>query len=159
MVEAVRLHQATSLQRARVRLGAAAAATRRGASRFRRELRAFRRTRPFWGGLWLALAGIEIVYWTQNPIALVVGGGWGRSAGYVIGGGLVLLGVAAWFTPLYRALFGILGFLLGLGAFVGANLGGFLLGSVLAILGGSMVWGWGEKQPRRPRRGRRAAGS
>ena len=138
----------------------AGTATYRVAGRARRGFRAFRRTRPFWGGFWLALAGIEIIYWTRNPIAMLVGGGWGQSAGYMIGGGLVLLGLASWFTPLYRSLFGILGFLFGLGAFIGANLGGFLLGSLLAILGGSMVWGWGEKKSRRAsHRGRRAATS
>ena len=43
--------------------------------------------------------------------------------------------------------------------FVAANLGGYLVGSVLGIVGGSLVWAWGEKAPRRARGGRRRAGA
>lgn len=116
--------------------------------------RAFRRTRPFWGGLWCMAAGAWIIRSMFFSFVLAVSGGWSHSAGYILGGGLVLFGLVAWFAPHYRALVGVLAVLLGLAAFVAANLGGYLLGSVLAILGGSMVWAWGEKAPRRARGGR-----
>lgn len=123
----------------------------------RQWFRAFRRTRPFWGGLWCIAAGAWIVRSMFFTFVLAVSGGWSYSAGYILGGGLVLFGVVAWFAPHYRALVGILAVLLGLAAFVAANLGGYLLGSVLAIVGGSMVWAWGEKAPKRARGGRRRA--
>lgn len=117
-----------------------------------RWFRAFRRTRPFWGGLWLALGGVVVVKLNSYPIGIAMAGGFNRSGGYILGGSMVLFGMVAWFSPLYARLVGVLGVLAALAAFVGSNLGGFLLGSVLGIVGGSMIWGWGEL----PARSRRA---
>lgn len=120
----------------------------------RRWFRAWRRTRPFWGGLWTVLAGAEIIKAMSFSIGLALTGGWSHSAGYVMGGGLVLFGLTAWFAPHYRGLAGIVAFLIALGAFPTANLGGYLLGSVLGIIGASMIWSWGPKKPRTTRRHR-----
>lgn len=121
--------------------------------------RAFRRTRPFWGGLWCIAAGAWIIRSMFFSFVLAVSGGWSYSAGYILGGGLVLFGLVSWFAPHYRSLLGIMAVLLSLAAFVAANLGGYLVGSVLGIVGGSLVWAWGEKAPRRARGGRRRAGA
>lgn len=121
-----------------------------------RAFRAFRRTRPFWGALWLALGGLVVVHFARSPLTMVVGGGWSSSAGYILGGAMVMFALVALVAPLYRGLAGITGVLLGLAAFISANLGGFLVGTVLAIVGGSMIWGWGEKKPRRARASRHA---
>lgn len=120
----------------------------------RRWFRAWRRTRPFWGGLWTVLAGAEIIKAMSFSVGLALTGGWSHSAGYVMGGGLVLFGLTAWFAPHYRGLAGIVAFLIALGAFPTANLGGYLVGSVLGIVGSSMIWSWGPKKPRTPRRHR-----
>jgi hypothetical protein len=119
-----------------------------------RWFRAFRRTRPFWGGLWLMLAGAVVIRVMFFPIGLAMTGGFNTSAGYILGGALLLFGAVAWFAPHYSGLVGIRGVLAALAAFVGANLGGFLVGTVLGIIGGSMVWGWGPKKPKRARRSR-----
>ncbi len=121
--------------------------------------RAFRRTRPFWGGLWCIAAGAWIIRSMFFSFVLAVSGGWSYSAGYILGGGLVLFGLVSWFAPHYRSLLGIMAVLLSLAAFVAANLGGYLVGSVLGIVGGSRVWAWGETAPRRARGGRRRAGA
>lgn len=117
-----------------------------------RWFRAFRRTRPFWGGLWLALGGLVVIHFSRAPLGLALGAGWSSSAGYILGGGMVMFALVAWFAPHYSGLVGFVGVLLALAAFIAANLGGFLIGTVLGIFGGSMVWGWGEKRPRRSRR-------
>lgn len=109
---------------------------------------AFRRTRPFWGALWLGLGGAAVIHFSRAPLGLAIGGGWNASAGYILGGGMVMFALVAWFAPHYSALVGLVGVLLALAAFIAANLGGFLVGTVLGIFGGSMVWGWGEKRPR-----------
>ena len=110
--------------------------------------RAFRRTRPFWGGLWLGLGGAVVVHFARSPLAFAIGGGWNSTAGYILGGGMVMFALVAWFAPHYSGLVGVVVVLLALAAFIGANLGGFMIGTVLGIVGGSMVWGWGEKRPR-----------
>ncbi|UDY23201.1 DUF6114 domain-containing protein [Nocardioides sp. Kera G14] len=117
----------------------------------RLSFRAFRRTRPFWGGLWTILAGVWIIRAMSFSIGLALTGGWSYSAGYIMGGGLVLFGLVAWVTPSHRGLAGIAAFLIALGAFPAANLGGYLVGSVAGIIGSSMIWAWGEKRLRSPK--------
>lgn len=125
-----------------------------------RWFRAFRRTRPFWGGLWLALGGLAVVKLNSYPIGVAMAGGFNHSSGYILGGAMLLFGLTAWFSPLYARMLGLFGVLASLAAFVGSNLGGFLIGTLLGIIGGSMIWGWGELRPRgrRTRRERRAGG-
>ena len=127
----------------------------RGLNSARLLFRAFRRTRPFWGGLWTMLAGIWIIRAMNFGIGMAITGGWNYSAGYTLGGALVLFGATAWVAPHYKSLVGIMAFAVALIAFVAANLGGYLIGTLLGILGGSMIWAWGEKSPKRDR-GRRA---
>lgn len=113
---------------------------------------AWRRTRPFWGGLWCVVAGAEIIKFMHFSIGLSLTGGWNYSAGYVMGGGLILFGLTGWFAPHFKSLAGVIAFLISLAAFPTANLGGFLLGSVLGIVGSSMMWSWGPKRPSRRQR-------
>lgn len=84
-------------------------------------------------------------------IGIALTGGWSYSAGYVMGGGLILFALVAIFTPHYKSLAGVMAYLIALGAFPTANLGGFLLGSVLGVIGASMIWSWGPKKPSRRR--------
>jgi len=117
-----------------------------------RWFRAVRRTRPFWGALWLLLGGYDVLYFSRTPVNLVIAKGFNGSAGYILGGGMMLFAAVALVAPHYKSLVGLMGVLLALAAFIGVNLGGFLIGTVLGILGGSMIWGWGEKKPRKQRR-------
>lgn len=116
--------------------------------------RAWRRTRPFWGAVWTILAGAEIVKMMSFSFGLALTGGWAYSAGYVMGGGLILMGLVALLTPHYKGLAGVIAFLVALGAFPTANLGGYLVGSVLGIIGSSMIVSWGPKKPSRRLRSR-----
>ena len=120
----------------------------------RRWFRAWRHTRPFWGGLWTILAGLWIIRFMSFSIGLALTGGWSYSAGYVMGGGLILFGLVAWFAPFYKGLCGLVAFLIALGAFPTANLGGFLVGSILGIIGSSVIMSWGPKRPSRRQRAR-----
>lgn len=128
----------TGWQRVLHRLGAA-----------RVWFRAFRRTRPFWGSLWAILGGAWIIKMMDFTFYLVVTGGWSYAAGYVMGGGMALFGLISMVKPEFKNISGLIVFLLALVAFPTANLGGFLVGTILGIIGGSMIWSWGEKKPRR----------
>lgn len=59
-----------------------------------------------------------------------------------LGFGLVACGVSTWLQPSTRMLAGILGFGFSLAALPGAILGGFLLGSVLEVLGAAAALAW-----------------
>ncbi|WP_436501505.1 DUF6114 domain-containing protein [Actinokineospora sp. HUAS TT18] len=114
-----------------------------------RWFRDFRRTRPFWGGLWMMLGGWTIMSLTFAPVVVMLSAGASGVAGYVTGGGLIVLGLIAWFAPTQRLVAGVMGGILAVAAFVASNLGGFLLGTLLGILGSAMVFGWGPKKQRK----------
>lgn len=115
----------------------------------------FRRTRPFWGSLWLMLGGWAIMSLTVAPIVVVLAAGASGVAGYLLGGGMIGLGLLAMFSPAQKGVAGVLGTAFAVAAFVASNLGGFLVGTLLGVLGGTMVFGWG---PKRLRRGDRKRG-
>src|SRR5699024_10283818 len=83
-----------------------------------------------------SLAGLAVSFSaTSTPLALF------------IGLGLIACGVSPWAQPTTRTLTGILGFAFSLVALPGANLGGFLLGTVLGVLGSAaaLAWAPGER--------------
>jgi len=115
---------------------------------------AFRRTRPFWGGLWLGLGGLVVMQLNASALGIALSSGWSGTSGYILGGAMLVFALVAWFAPLYSQVMGLFGVATALAAFVATNLGGFLVGSLLGVIGGSMIWGWGEKRPRTSRAGR-----
>jgi hypothetical protein len=118
------------------------------ASGRRASWRAWRRSRPFWGGLLLILAGLEMLLipltgvLTRGPIKLVIYVGIGGVFGVLIGGLLVACGVALWFNQAHKTFYAIAGLLLAILSFTGTNLGGFFIGMLLGIVGGSLAFGW-----------------
>ncbi|RBQ20708.1 hypothetical protein DP939_06390 [Spongiactinospora rosea] len=106
-------------------------------------MRAWRRTRPFWGGLFIVAAGLELI---SIPLALdtlraaIVFGTVG--AGHLIAIALVIAGVLVWLQPGQRVFLGLIAVLLSLASFVYSNLGGFLLGMTFGLLGGMLTLAW-----------------
>jgi hypothetical protein len=60
----------------------------------------------------------------------------------VVGAAIAILGGLMWATPSQNKLYGLLVVLLGVVSFVTSNLGGFLLGGLLAIIGGALGFAW-----------------
>ncbi|MFI6575139.1 DUF6114 domain-containing protein [Nocardiopsis sp. NPDC050513] len=120
--------------------------------------RSWRRTRPFWGGLLLAASGAELLAAPSAqslilPIDLIVYAGIAGVSGTLIGILLIAVGVLAWLQPDQHAFFGLVGLLLALASFVTSNFGGFVVGMLLGIVGGSLVFAWCRRVRRRaPRR-------
>jgi hypothetical protein len=114
----------------------------------RARWRAWRRSRPFWGGLLLALAGLELVaiplsgVLSRGAIKLVIYIGIGGVFGVLIGLLLIAAGIVLWVNPAHRVFYGIAGIALGIVSFPASNLGGFFLGMLLAIVGGSLGFAW-----------------
>ena len=115
-------------------------------SRPRRAFRDWRRGRPFWGGLWMIVAGYLVAELAMAGLAVVVVNMPGRTWGMVLGIGLVALGLTSWFVPAYRHLLGVVGMIAGTGTLLAANLGAYGVGTLLAIIGGAMTVAWVEKQ-------------
>lgn len=108
----------------------------------RRRLRAWRRTRPFWGGLLLVLGGTELLLVPLSPLTVLVSLGLGGIAAIGIGAALVAAGLFLWFLPQARAYVSVHALLLSVLSFVATNLGGFLVGMLLGIAGSALAFGW-----------------
>jgi hypothetical protein len=131
-----------------------AAPPARRSTRARLAFRAWRRSRPFWGGLLVLLGGGEIIFTYHAPLALVMHFGLYGLAGYLVPGMLVLLGLLIVFDPQHRTFYSLLAVLAALGTWLTSNLGGFILGMLLGLIGGSLAFGWqtGPKAARRRER-------
>ncbi|WP_399091547.1 DUF6114 domain-containing protein [Streptomyces sp. BBFR2] len=113
-----------------------------GAATVRARWRRWRRSRPFWGGLAAALAGAEICALPLAPLKIMLQQGIAGVPSVLMGLVMILMGLSAWFTPQHRTLAGVLTVLGATAALVMSNLGGFLLGTVLGILGGALIFAW-----------------
>jgi hypothetical protein len=115
---------------------------------WRLTFRAWRRTRPFWGGLLLVLAGLELLaiplsgILSRGAVRLVVYIGIGGIFGVLIGILLITAGIAVWASPAHRVFYGVAGVVMGIASFPTSNLGGFFLCMLLAIIGGSIAFAW-----------------
>ena len=119
----------------------------------RAAFRRWRRSRPFWGGLLLVLSGLELLalpltgVLVKGQIKLVIYIGIGGVFGVLIGILLIAAGIVLWVNPTHRVFYGIAGIVLGIISFPASNLGGFVLGMLLAIIGGALAFAWVPAEP------------
>ena len=117
------------------------------------QWQAWRRSRPFWGGLLLGLSGLELFalplsgVLVHGAIKLVIYIGIGGVFGVLIGALLIVAGLALWFNPEHKTFYGIAGVVLGLVSFPASNLGGLFVGMLLAIIGGAIAFAWTPAEP------------
>jgi hypothetical protein len=108
--------------------------------------RHWRWTRPFWAGLLTLLSGVPIAYFPYANLTLgqltVRMSTTTGSAALIIGVLLFVLGLTMWFQSAVRVFAGVASILLGLVSIPRANFGGFVVGFVLALLGGALAVSW-----------------
>ncbi|MFE9421540.1 DUF6114 domain-containing protein [Kitasatospora sp. NPDC006697] len=122
----------------------------------RRGFKRWRGARPFWGGLLVTLAGTEILFTEKAALPVILHIGMQGLAGYIVPGMMVLCGLLLLFHPSQRLFYSILAVLLTLVSWVTSNLGGFLIGLLLGLIGSSLSFGWLPDQPTRRRLLRRS---
>lgn len=116
-----------------------------------RAFRLWRRTRPFWGGLFTALAGLEIFATTQGSLGdLSFQMGPTGFLSWLIPVILVACGMLMWFTPAQRLFYAIVAAVTAVFSLIGVNLGGFLLGLLLGMVGSALGFAWTPIAPPRP---------
>jgi hypothetical protein len=112
------------------------------------KFRRWRRSRPFWGGLLLILAGAELVLiplsgiLLHGAVKLVIYIGIGGVFGVLIGLLLITAGLLLWISPAHKTFYAMAGVILAVLSFIASNLGGFFLGMLLGITGGSLAFAW-----------------
>ncbi|MFC4072712.1 DUF6114 domain-containing protein [Actinoplanes subglobosus] len=112
--------------------------------RFRR----WRRVRPFWGGLFLVLSGLEMfgsANMELDNIKIHIGPQGFYS--YLLPVMMIAAGALTWFSPAQRLFYGVIGIITALYSFIGLNLGGWIAGMLLGIVGGALVVAWGPPRP------------
>jgi len=121
-----------------------------------RWFRDWRRGRPFWAGLFVALSGVIILappYANLKLGDLVISiKTLGGVSALLIGVLLLICAGALWFRPAFRFPAGVIAVLLSLIALVTTNLGGFLLGTILGLLGGALAVSWTDRPKRKAER-------
>ncbi|MFF2377302.1 DUF6114 domain-containing protein [Streptomyces xiamenensis] len=119
--------------------------------RARVAFRHWRWRRPFWAGLFTTLAGLPIVYFPYATVTiadLTIRMATTAGAGsLVIGVLLIVLGQTMWFQPHSRIFAGVASIMLVLVSLVVSNVGGFLLGYLLGLIGGGMSIAWAPGEP------------
>ncbi|MFE9439113.1 DUF6114 domain-containing protein [Streptomyces sp. NPDC006602] len=120
-------------------------------TRLRLRFRDWRGSRPFWAGLFTLLGGVPIAYFPYATLklgamslAMATTGGAGS---LIIGVLLVTLGLTMWFQQATRVFAGVASIVLALVSLVVSNIGGFIVGFLLALLGGALAVSWAPGKP------------
>lgn len=118
---------------------------------FWRRFRTWRGDRPFWAGLFTMVGGLPIAYFPYanmhlGNITLAMSTTAGAGS-LIIGVLLITLGLTMWFHHIVRVFAGVAAILLALISIPVANIGGFLVGFLFALLGGALSISWAPGEP------------
>ncbi|MEH0846300.1 DUF6114 domain-containing protein [Micromonospora sp. CPCC 205711] len=114
-----------------------------GVGRTWRSFRRWRRSRPFWGGLFTALAGAEMFASTKMTLnGLSFHSGSTGLYSLLIPIILVTCGLLLWFSPAQRIFYSIVAAVTTVYSLIGLNLGGFFLGLLLGMVGSALAFAW-----------------
>ncbi|MEV6823797.1 DUF6114 domain-containing protein [Amycolatopsis sp. NPDC051102] len=111
-----------------------------------RRFRHWRRRRPFGAGMFLLPACVAIglppyASFRLGDVVLSIRTIGGLS-GLLIAVLLLVCAVSLWTRPQYRVAAGVTAIVVSLGALVSSNLGGFLVGTALGLVGGALALAW-----------------
>lgn len=105
--------------------------------------RYWRRQRPFIGGMLVALGGVELFFSGQLDTGnLHIQLGIEGLQATIIPIALAALGLIAIAMPAHHVFYGIIALVIAIYSLIGVNLGGFLLGMLLATIGAILVVAW-----------------
>ncbi|MFC4629018.1 DUF6114 domain-containing protein [Promicromonospora alba] len=114
---------------------------------WRRDFRPWRKQRPFVGGVLVALAGLEMLL--SGPIKLdqlgmnvVLQFGVEGSQATILPIALILLGILSIAQPVHRIFYGVIALAISVYSIAGVNLGGWVAGFLLGVVGGIVVVSW-----------------
>jgi Family of unknown function (DUF6114) len=118
-----------------------------GAPSGRSAFQRWRRTRPFWGGLWCIVGGLVIASGPSTAVRVILIAGTAVWLGILVGVLVGLMGFFIWFQPQLRQLCGVLAALLSVLSLLTSDYGGFVLGMSFGIVGGGLAFAWTPGQP------------
>jgi hypothetical protein len=120
-------------------------------ARLRLRFRDWRGSRPFWAGLFTLLGGVPIAYFPYATLQLgtmsITMSTTAGAGSLIIGVLLITLGLTMWFQAATRIFAGVAAIVLALVSLVISNIGGFLVGFLLALVGGALAVSWAPARP------------
>ena len=112
--------------------------------------RRWRTGRPFAGGLLVILAGAEILLAVKAPLPVVPNVGMQGMIGSLVPVLLLLCGVLLLANPAQRLFYSTIAAVFALASWATSNLGGFVLGLMLGLIGSALAFAWTPHRARRP---------
>lgn len=110
-------------------------------------LHAWSGQRPWLGGLITTLGGLAIAVLPNKGFTVIVLPGVAGLSGFLLGGLIIACGMFMLFSPHLHGILGIATVLLSLVSFVTTNIGGYVIGLLLGIAGGSVGFAWVPPDP------------
>lgn len=90
----------------------------------------------------MILGAVEILISVRAPLPVILHVGLQGLAAYVVPAILLLCGLLLMLQPQHKPFYSILSLMLALMTWLTSNLGGFLIGILLAVIGGSLAFAW-----------------
>lgn len=115
------------------------------------KFKQWRHRRPFWGATLMLLAGLLILYIPVQLFAIAFIPGSFVFIGFLFGGLIIIMGILNYIYPQFSTVFGVVGIFLSVLSVMGA-LGGFIVGTILGIIGGSLSIAWQKEEITMPRK-------
>ncbi|ANB59452.1 DUF6114 domain-containing protein [Anoxybacteroides amylolyticum] len=107
----------------------------------REAFKEWKARRPFWGATLTILSGLVILWIPIQLYEVAIVPGSILFSGFFLGGLVFLLGVMSYAMPKLSTVFGIITIFSAVLSIMGA-LGGFLVGTILGIIGGALCIAW-----------------
>ncbi|GAA2639239.1 DUF6114 domain-containing protein [Paractinoplanes durhamensis] len=102
----------------------------------------WRHARPFWGGLLVFVAGLEIFLTVMAPLPIIIHVGMQGFIGYLLPILLAVLGGLMIFNPQQHVFYALVAAILAISSWITSNLGGFIFGIVLGVVGSALAFAW-----------------
>jgi hypothetical protein len=120
------------------------------------NFRLWRLRRPFWGSIWLLVAGALVLLGPVSLMRFALFPGNTIWAGLLVGALIVVMGLIQLFLPAFSVITGSIAVVLSLVSLIVAA-GGFIIGMLLGIVGGALSVAWRPNaRPLPSRRARRS---
>ncbi len=113
-----------------------------------RAFRRWQRSRPFWGGLVTIVSAL--LYYASvhlNLTSFSVSFGQQGYLVWLIPLMLLLCGLLGWLAPAQRIFYGVIAVATAVYGLIAVNFGGFLIGMLVGMVGGSLIAAWSPTRP------------
>ena len=98
----------------------------------------------------MIVGATEILLSVSMPLPVILHIGLQGLAGHIVPFVLLLSGIFLLVQPQHRTFYSIIALVLALATWLTSNLGGFIVGMLFGIIGGSLAFAWAPRRPTTP---------